>query len=90
MFPKLKPKKKENLDLNSINKTEFCDDHCKEVINLNENEICQKYLPVKKNDDTDEKKKILFTADGVYSYYKSFVSKLLEIIKYKVSFKNII
>lgn len=35
-------------------------------------------------DDEQREMKNIFTANGVYSYYKSFVYKLLEIIHYEV------
>jgi hypothetical protein len=84
MFPKLKPKKVDDeTDLTKINKTDFCNDHCSDLIAKNEIQICIKYLPTEKPKDTDSKK-VVYTADGVFSYYKNFVYKFLEIIEYQV------
>jgi hypothetical protein len=79
MFPRLIPKKNEE---NLIQKEDFCADHCQEQINLKEKEICSKYITTAAHDE--EKKKVLFTADGVYSYYKNFVHQLLRTIEYEV------
>ena len=81
MFPQLKAKKSEE---NLIIKEEFCADHCQELINLKEKEICSKYTPITTPEKKEEKKKVLFTADGVYLYYKNFVHQLLRIIEYEV------
>ena len=83
MFPKLKPK----AETNKINKEELCSDHCNELINANEKKICSKYIPeiVDVRDEEEVKKKVSFSADGVYYYYKNFVSHLLDTIGYAVS-----
>jgi hypothetical protein len=74
MFPTRKVTK---LNQDLINKDEFC----KETCHNSREHLCADWIDTR--DKTDSK--YHYTADGVFSYYKNFVYKFLNLIQADVS-----